>query len=206
MAEADSTNPEVAYDSIMRCVQNEPQMNFADSAVLCGIGEKGLHGAVLTDEYGPFVRYNFILTDAVIEPDEVQKPHLCDKCGKCIKGCPGKAIDENGKLNPWQCAVYYNGACGIKNPFMNPDAYSDVENRIEIIKGEYSFTPEAARAILDKTYFYPPVNHNYQCSMCGRSCDVECYIHLEEKGVLTGKRNTPFRKREPWKFDIKDFE
>ena len=30
--------------------------------------------------------------------------------------------------------------------------------------------------------------------------------HLEEKGVLTKKFKTPFRKREPWAFDIKDFE
>ena len=69
MAEENSTNPEVAYDAIFRGIKNEPQMNFSDAAVKCGIGEKGLHGAVLTDEFGPFVRYNFILTDAVIEAD-----------------------------------------------------------------------------------------------------------------------------------------
>ena len=64
----------------------------------------------------------------------------------------------------------------------------------------------AARKILDKIYFYPPAQHAYQCSICGRSCDMACYVHLEEKGVLTKKFKTPFRKREEWKFDIEDWK
>jgi epoxyqueuosine reductase QueG len=54
----------------------------------------GLHGSLLTDEFGPLVRYCFVLTDAEIEPDEMYTPHLCDKCGECIKACPGKAIND----------------------------------------------------------------------------------------------------------------
>ena len=206
MAEENSTNPEVAYDAIQRGKVQEIQIDFLDTAIKCGLGERGLHDALLTDEFGPFVRYCFILTDAELEPDDVTEPHLCDKCGKCIKGCPGKAIDENGKVDPWQCAVYYNGANGTKNPFMPPDAFADFDNRLEIISGEAGVTPETAKAILDKIYFYPPAQHAYQCSICGRACDMACYVHLEEKGVLTKKFATPFRKREEWKFDIKDFE
>jgi hypothetical protein len=59
---------------------------------------------------------------------------------------------------------------------------------------------------MDKLYFYPPAQHAYQCSICGKACQVECYVHLEEKGVLTKKFKEPFRKREPWKFDIEDFK
>lgn len=206
MAEENSTNPEVDYNSVYRNKIQETQIDFLDTAVKCGLGEKGFNHSLLTDEFGPMVRYCFILTDAEIEPDAVVEPHLCDNCGKCAKACPGKAIDEKGNVDPWQCSVYYNGANGTKNPFMNPDAYSDLENRLEIIAGEACVTPETAKKILDRTYFYPPAQHSYQCSICGRSCDVECYVHLEEKGVLTKKYKTPFRKREPWCFDIKDFE
>ncbi len=206
MREENSTNPEVAYDAIYRGRTAEIQMNFEDAAVKCGIGEKGLHGAILTDEFGPMVRYCFILTDAVLDATPMYEPHLCDKCGKCIKACPGKAIDESGKVDPWQCAVYYNGANGTKNPFMGPDAFKNFENRIEIIAGEAKVTPETARKILDNIYFYPPAQHAYQCSICGRACDMECYVHLEEKGVLTKKFKTPFRKREAWEFDIDDFK
>ncbi len=206
MAEENSTNPEVAYDAVYRSKTAEAQMNFEDAAVKCGLGEKGLHGAILTDEFGPMVRYCFILTDAELDATDMYEPHLCDKCGKCVKACPGKAIDEDGNVDAWQCAVYYNGANGTKNPFMGPDAFQGFDNRLEIIAGEAKVTPETARKILDNIYFYPPAQHAYQCSICGRSCDMECYVHLEEKGVLTKKFNTPFRKRERWEFSVEDFK
>lgn len=150
MAEDNSTNPEVAYDAIYRGRTPEIQIDFMDTALKCGLGEKGLDNALLTDEFGPMVRYCFILTDAEIEPTEEVKPHLCDKCGKCIKACPGGAIDENGNVDPWQCAVYYNGANGTKNPFMPPEAFDGIDNRLEIIAGEAKVTSETARKILDK--------------------------------------------------------
>lgn len=206
MAEENSTEPEVAYDAVYRGKTAEIQMNFADAAVKCGIGERGKSGAVLCDEFGPMIRYCFILTDAELEPDDEKKPHLCDGCDKCIKACPGHALSDDGELDPWQCAVYYNGANGTKNPFMPYDALSDIENRIDIIAGEAKVTPETARRILDELIYYPPAQHAYQCSICGRACDTACYVHLEEKGVLTRKFNRPFRTREPWKFDIEDFK
>ena len=206
MAEYDSTNPEVAYDAVYRGRTAETQMNFTDAAVKCGLGEKGLSGALLTDDFGPFVRYCFILTNAEIETDETIAPHLCDNCGKCVKACPGKAIFPDGELDRWQCAVYYNGANGTKNPFMPPDAFADMDNRIEIIAGEAKVTAETAKKILDEIYFYPPAQHAYQCSICGRACDTACYCHLEEKGVLKRKFNRPFRDREEWKFGIDDFK
>ena len=205
MAEENSTNPEVAYDAVYRSKTAENQMNFTSAAVKCGIGEKGLSGAVLTDDFGPMVRYCFILTDAEIEPDEIKPAHLCDNCGKCVKACPGNAISEKGETDPWQCAVYYNGANGIKNPFMPPDAFADFDNRLEIIAGEARVTPETAKKILDNIFFYPPAQHAYQCSICGRACDTACYMHLEEKGVLTKKFHRPFRAREEWEFSLEDF-
>ena len=206
MAEHDSTNPEVAYDAVYRDKTAETMMDFSEAAVLCGLGESGHHGAILTDEFGPFVRVCFVLTDAEIEASEVKTPHLCDKCGECVKGCPGKAISEDGKVDPWQCSVYYNGANGTKNPFMPFDAFSKFDNRIEIIAGEAKVTPETARKILDNIYFYPPAQHAYQCSICGRACDMACYMHLEAKGVLTKSFKDKFRKREEWKFSLEDFK
>ena len=206
MAEHDATNPEVAYDAVYRDKTAETMMDFSEAAVLCGLGEIGHHGAILTDEFGPFVRVCFVLTDAEIEASEVKTPHLCDKCGECVKGCPGKAISEDGKVDPWQCSVYYNGANGTKNPFMPFDAFSKFDNRIEIIAGEAKVTPETARKILDNIYFYPPAQHAYQCSICGRACDMACYMHLEAKGVLTKSFKDKFRKREEWKFSLEDFK
>lgn len=206
MAEKDSTNPEVAYDAIFRDKTAEVQMDFLNAAIQCGLGEKGLHNTLLTDEFGPMIRYCFILTDAELEASALVTPHLCDHCGECKKGCPGNAIAEDGSVDPWQCAVYYNGANGTKNPFMPPEAFEGMEDRLKIIAGEAEVTPETAKKILDKIYFYPPAQHAYQCSICGRACDMACYIHLEEKGVLTKKFRTPFRKRPEWKFSVEDFK
>ena len=75
-------------------------------------------------------------------------------------------------MDLWQCSVYYNGANGTKNPFMPPEAFADFDNRIEIIAGEAKVTPETAKKILDNIYFYPPAQHAYQCSICGRACDT----------------------------------
>lgn len=206
MQEENSTNPEVAYNSVYRGKSPEIQIDFLDTAVKCGLGEKGFHGALLNDDYGPFIRYCFVLTDAELDQTEEYKPHLCDGCGECKNACPGSAIDKNGAINPWQCTVYYNGANGTKNPFMPPDAFADFDNRLEIIAGEASVSPETAKKILDKIYFYPPAQHAYQCSICGRACDMACYSHLEEKGVLNKKYKTRFRKREEWRFSIDDFK
>ena len=206
MAEENSTNPEVAYDAIYRGKTAEAQMDFLDAAVKCGLGEKSFHGTLLTDEFGPMVRWCFVLTDAELAESPVKEPHMCDQCGACAAACPGKAIAADGKVDPWQCAVYYNGANGTKNPFMPPDAFADFEDRLQIIAGEAQVTPETARKILDKIYFYPPAHHSYPCSICGRACDVACYVHLEEKGVLTRKYRSPFRKREPWAFSVEDFK
>ena len=205
MEEPDGMNPEVAYDAITRDRPQEPQFDFVDAAVKCGLGEKGFNGALLTDAFGPFQRLSFILTDAEIEPDALVKPHLCDRCGECAKGCPGGCVAADGTVDPWRCAVYYNGANGTKNPFMPPNALPDFEDRLAIIAGEAQISPEKARRILDELYFYPPAQHSYNCSICGRACDVACYCHLEAKGVLTKKFRTPFRTRPDWKFDIKDF-
>lgn len=206
MAEVDSTNPEMAYNAIYSGKPEELQIDFIDTAVKCGLGERGLHNALLTDKFGPMVRYCFVLTDAEIEPSALVDKKLCDGCKKCINACPGKAIKENGEIDPWQCAVYYKGANGTKNPFMPQDAYSDMQDRMDIISGNITVDSEKAKEIMSKTTFYRGVNHSYNPSICGRACDIACYIHLEEKGLLTKKFKTPFRKRKEWKFDIKDFE
>lgn len=200
------TNPEVDYSDIVHGVTAENQIDFLSCAVKCGLGERSMINSLLTKEYGPFIRYCFILTDAEIEPTPLANDNLCDNCGECIKACPGKAIDPSGKTDNWRCATYYAGAAGAKNPFMPPDAYMNFENRLEIIAGEADIDIELAKKIIDNTFFYPPAKHFYKTSICGRACDRACYIHLEEKGVLTKKFHKKFREGEDWKLDTTQFE
>ena len=142
------------------------------------------------------------MTDAELEETPLSTPHICDGCKECIRSCPGKAISEEGKLNNWQCAAYYNGASMENNPFMPPDAFQDLPNREAIVTGSAKLTPEEARAVIDRTFYYPPIKHGYVGSICGRACDRACYVHLERKGVLTRKFTEEFRKREPWTLPV----
>ncbi len=204
--ELNSTNPEMDYTDVVDGIEAEHQIDFLNCAVMCGLGERSMINSLLTPEYGPFIRYCFILTDAEIEPTELANTNLCDKCGKCIEACPGKAISKDGKRDNWRCSVYYNGANGSKNPFMPPEAYFNFDDRLDIINGTAEFDIDKAKDILDNTYFYPPAKHYYRTSICGRACDRACYIHLEEKGLLTKKFKRKFREGDDWKLSTKQFE
>lgn len=202
MQEDDSTNPEILYNKIYRGKKAEYQMNYEESAAKCGLGEIGMSGTLLTDDYGPLQRYCFVLTDAELPETPEFKAHICDNCGECIKACPGKAIHDK-KKEPWQCAAYYAGANMSKNPFMSQHALPNMEDRLEILKGEKQLSPEKSRAVMNEISYYPPIMHSYISSICGNACDRACFIHLEEKGVLNKKFNSKFRKREEWFLDVK---
>ena len=46
MKEENSTNPEVDYTDIFRGITAENQLNFEETAVICGIGGKGMGGRI----------------------------------------------------------------------------------------------------------------------------------------------------------------
>ena len=157
-------------------------MDFAHAAQMCGMGSVSMKGNVLTPEYGPFVRFVFIVTDAPLEADEPFPSQLCDRCGVCASACPGHAVSEDG-LDSWQCSVYYRGA-HRSNPFMKEDFLSDDPRRESILSGEYRFDAASARALYPKLSFLPSRAAGYTPCLCGKACDMACYLHLKEKGAV----------------------
>ncbi|MFX1507671.1 MAG: hypothetical protein ACFFDC_16415 [Promethearchaeota archaeon] len=78
-------------------------------AELAGIGYHGRHGLIITPEHGSRVRLTAIYTNIVNLPFSEENrhkwiQHFCSKCGRCIRKCPGFAIQEepivheNGQL------------------------------------------------------------------------------------------------------------
>jgi len=150
-------------------------IDFAKAAKTCGIGAVGASGHILNAKYGPFMRHNFIITDAPLDLDAPCES-ICDNCMACKNACPGHAITNDG-LDTWQCAVYYRGA-HESNPFMTDEFLKDDPNRASILKGEYHFDAESARAIYPKLDFMPKTALGYAPCLCKKSCDVACYEHL----------------------------
>ncbi len=181
------TNPEVVdtYELVHAEAVEEGKpapeviIDFGKAARACGLGETGLNGKIINKEYGPFMRYCFIITDAPLETDEELKEAICDKCGECIKACPGNAVSENG-LDTWQCSVYYKGA-HKSNPFITDDFLKDAPERDAILNGEKRFDAKSAREIYREMDFLPKTQWGYSPCLCGRRCDIACYKHIRGK-------------------------
>lgn len=180
-----TTNPEVVdtYELIHAEAVEDGKpapdviIDFGKAARACGLGEMGLSGKIINKEYGPFMRYCFIITDMPLECDEALSESICDSCGACIEACPGNAIDKDG-LDSWQCSVYYKGA-HKSNPFITDEFLKDNPERDDILNGNKRFDAESARKIYKEMSFLPNTQWGYSPCLCGRKCDVACYKHIK---------------------------
>ncbi len=178
----------------------EIMLDIKQIAAICGMGEIGLSGQLLTPEFGPFQRVVLIITDAKLQEDADYTGALCDQCGNCQEACPGHAITgervvdkingkvfSKNKLDEWQCAVYYRGAGARNNPFMNETVLHGHPEREVILQGEKRFDRKEAEEVLSSLKLLPSTTYDYAACICGRACDIACYKHLEEKKLLTKK-------------------
>ena len=157
-------------------------IDYNKAAMVCGLGSVGLHNKVIVPKYGTYMRFVYIITDMELEFDEPFKEDLCDKCGKCMAACPGKAISADG-LDSWQCSVYYRGA-HKSNPFAGEDFLKDHPQREQILNGEVKFDKDSALEVYDSLKSLPNTHFGYVPCLCGKSCETVCYKHLKEVGRI----------------------
>ena len=158
-------------------------MDFAHAAQACGLGSISAKGNVITPEFGPFVRFVFIVTDMPLDPDPAFGESLCDKCSACVGACPGKAVSMENGTDTWQCSVYYRGA-HKSNPFMTEDFLAGNPEREAILNGDARFDAAKAQEIYPHLQFLPATHFGYMPCLCGKSCETICYKHLKEEGIL----------------------
>ncbi len=74
-------------------------------AYLSGIGYFGINNNIITDKYGSYVFIGYIVNNYDLKPD-IPTNKTCVKCNKCVKYCPGNALEGNYKMNPTKCVSY----------------------------------------------------------------------------------------------------
>jgi epoxyqueuosine reductase len=181
------------------------QIHLRIAAYLAGLGEIGYSKVFLTPRLGPRQRLGVVVTEAVLEGDEIYAgPKLCDRCMACVKQCPGNAISatgtvklelcgrtlEWGKLDTKACTVAFRGG-RIDDDVDDEDQYD-----------EPTFGRKIARSEFTPFYHKPRRLYNTGEAICGgRGCMRACMIQLEKRGVLENRFESPFRRREPWSVD-----
>ena len=206
-----------------------PQFRIA--AVLAGLGEIGWSKVFLHPEFGPRTRIGMFLTDAVLEPDPIREPSICDRCRRCAKACPGNAIpvsfDEKagieveGRTIEWgdvhmgRCTATHHGMNRVASPFLAKDfPRLDLDITLSEMSEEeaYKLTYTLARGKWRSSsefphdsvirYYRQVLDHVGYFAICGaKGCIRECMIHLEERGRIGNVFKHPFRKRPAWQLD-----
>lgn len=74
-------------------------VNFSPLAEKASLGYMGKNGLLITPELGPGVKISAIFVSIANLPIKEENeyswiPDYCDKCGKCVKACPEKALIE----------------------------------------------------------------------------------------------------------------
>ena len=64
-------------------------------ALLSGLGYIGKNGLLITEEYGPRVRFSTVLTDMPLTPERKINENGCGACEICKNACPAGAITGN---------------------------------------------------------------------------------------------------------------
>lgn len=94
MGFASAAVPRDGYNGI-KGLRNSASSFFSHkhAAYLAGLGTFGLNDVILTEEYGPRIRFVSVLTTAVLPSSGPLEKQICSRCGKCVRACPANALD-----------------------------------------------------------------------------------------------------------------
>ncbi len=76
------------------------------AAVRAGLGEFGLNNVIVTERYGPRIRFNSVISTAPLDPSPLLSVKVCPgaSCEICLAECPAQAISvlpEAGEDSVW---------------------------------------------------------------------------------------------------------
>ena len=179
------------------------------TAAAAGLGELGWAKVFLTPQFGPRQRFEIFLTDAELDPDPLMKEHVCTKCMKCVKACPGQALSANkkvtatiedrvfewGEIHYGKCKLTHWGLNKDGSPFIGKDIpgfnFDIAEQDISWFDAYRLGFAMAQRAKYLKTMGldgFPEIEQGTRPgSVCGAyGCIQACFSELRERKKLKG--------------------
>ena len=86
------------YANIHTLIQ-KPVAAFAHTfaAHYGGVGHKGINNTILTEAFGPRVRFVSVLTAVSLPADPWPSKNFCIRCGACVRLCPVQALQISKK-------------------------------------------------------------------------------------------------------------
>lgn len=178
--------------------RREVSVHHRIAAYHAGLGEIGFSKVFLTEEFGPRQRIGIVLTELPLEPDPIPEPHLCDRCGACVRSCPGAMSRTEtvktvigGREMEWaqietgRCKQAHFGFDRKTSPFFVkrfPGVYMPMDKQQNTWLqahdfGHALFAEEPTLNALNK--------HEFYLAVCGaRGCQRACMKHLEMRGKL----------------------
>ena len=88
-----------------RGYQAKRGLHRKEAAIRAGLGSIGKHNLVINPEFGSWVAYQCIVTDAPLEADPPAAEDVCGECDACLKACPTGALYEPRRLDPRRCVT-----------------------------------------------------------------------------------------------------
>jgi len=76
-----------------------------EAAVRAGLGMVGKHNLVIHPEFGSWVAYQTLVTDAPLEADAPCTRDMCGECRACLDACPTGALYEPRRVDPRRCVT-----------------------------------------------------------------------------------------------------
>jgi len=76
------------------------------AAVRAGLANYGKNTVAYTEEFGSWVWWFGVITDAELEHTDASGEDICGKCDRCLKACPTGALYEPYKFDVLRCRTY----------------------------------------------------------------------------------------------------
>ncbi len=117
-------------------------LSLPHAAVEAGLGTLGLNLQLLTPEFGPRVVLTAVLCSVDVECDPRMDEALClgPACGRCLKTCPGDAVQHWGR--DWEACDTYRSPYGFAKLTGHIEAIisaSGEAERKELLRSESTF-------------------------------------------------------------------